>query len=45
MEKAIQGTGRDSGNMMVSADVMKALEAKTAPVSKQALFFRFFERA
>jgi hypothetical protein len=24
---------------------MAALEAKTAPVAKQALFFRFFERA
>ena len=29
----------------LSAEVMKALEAKTASVSKQALFFRFFERA
>jgi uncharacterized protein len=27
------------------AGTMAALEAKTAPVSKQALFFRFFERA
>jgi aryl-alcohol dehydrogenase-like predicted oxidoreductase len=29
----------------MSAGAMKALEVKTAPVSKQALFFRFFERA
>jgi aryl-alcohol dehydrogenase-like predicted oxidoreductase len=29
----------------LTRDEMAALEAKTAPVSKQSLFFRFFERA
>jgi hypothetical protein len=29
----------------LSRDQMAALEARTAPVAKQALFFRFFERA
>jgi hypothetical protein len=29
----------------LTRDQMTALEARTAPVAKQALFFRFFERA
>ena len=29
----------------LSAAQMAALEARTAPIARQALFFRFFERA